>query len=108
MSEGGKTMKVFDLAEMVAYPYEERGKNVFYQAKEFKARVIELPPGGQMPACEMASYVIFCVLNGEADVSVKAEQVTIREKQCLITEPATLSMRTDNGIKLLGIQVVKT
>ena len=104
----GKAMKVFDLAQMAAYPYEERGKNVFYQVKEFKTRIIELPPGGQMPACEMASYVIFAVLSGEADVSVNTEQVTIREKQCLITEPATLSMKTANGVKLLGIQVVKT
>ena len=33
-------MKVFDFDEMVARPYEERDKNVFYQAKEFKVRII--------------------------------------------------------------------
>ncbi len=42
-------MKVFDLNEMTAAPYEQRGKNVFYQAKEFKTRIIELPPDGKMP-----------------------------------------------------------
>ena len=48
-------MKVFDLNEIAALPYEQRDKNVFYQTKEFKTRIIELPPGGEMPICEMAS-----------------------------------------------------
>ena len=100
-------MKIFDLAETAAFPYEEREKNVFYQTKEFKTRIIELPPGGQMPTCEMASHVIFFVLNGEARVTVNLESATLRENQCLITEPATLSMKTQSGVRLLGIQVAK-
>ena len=98
-------MKVFDLNKMAAFPYEQRGKNVFYQAKEFKTRIIELPPGGQMPECEMASNVIFYVLDGEARVTVNAETEAIKEKQCLITEPATISMRTETGVRLMGIQI---
>jgi len=100
-------MKVFDLNEMTAAPYEQRGKNVFYQAKEFKTRIIELPPGGQMPTCEMASHVIFYVLDGEARVTVNSESVILKEKQCLITEPATISMQTDNGVKIMGIQIAE-
>jgi len=100
-------MEVFDLATIPAYPYEEREKNVFYQATEFKTRIIDLPPNGQMPTCEMASYVVFYVMSGKVDVSVNLEKVTIGEKQCLITKPATLSMKTGNGAKLLGIQIVK-
>ena len=72
-------MKVFDLNEMTAAPYEQRGKNVFYQAKEFKTRIIELPPGGQMPTCEMASHVIFYVLDGEARVTVNTESVILKK-----------------------------
>ena len=100
-------MKVFDLNEMTAAPYEQRGKNVFYQAKEFKTRIIELPPGGQMPTCEMASHVIFYVLDGEARVTVNSESVILKKTQCLITEPATISMQTDNGVKIMGIQIGK-
>ena len=100
-------MQVFDVKEMVAYPYEERDKNVFYKAKEFKARIIELQAGEEMPTCEMDSYVIFYVIEGAAEVRVNQEKVSIKEGQCLITEPATLSMRTNNGVKLMGIQVVK-
>ena len=100
-------MKVFDLNEMTAAPYEQRGKNVFYQAKEFKTRIIELPPGGQMPTCEMASHVIFYVLDGEARVTVNSESVILKKNQCLITEPATISMQTDNGVKIMGIQIAE-
>lgn len=101
-------MKVFDLNEMKAFPYEQRDKNVFYQAQEFKARIVELPPGGGMPTCEMASHVIFYVLNGQVRVTVNSEIAELKEKQCFITEPATLSMRTENGVRLMGIQIVKT
>jgi len=101
-------MWVFDVKAMVAYPYEERDRNVFYKTKEFKARIIELPAGGDMPTCEMASYVIFYVIEGTAEVGVNQEKVNIKEGQCLITEPATLSMRTNDGVRIIGIQVVKS
>jgi len=100
-------MKVFDLNKMAAFPYEQREKNVFYQVKEFKTRIIELPPGGEMPICEMASHVIFYVLNGEVRVTVNLETAELKEKQCLITEPATLSMKTEKGVRLMGIQIAK-
>ena len=101
-------MKVFDLSEMKAFPYEERERNVFYQSKEFRTRIIELLPGGQMPTCEMASYVIFYVLDGKAEVTVNSETAVLKEKQCLITEPATISMMTESGARLMGVQIVKT
>lgn len=101
-------MQVFEIKEMGSHPYKEREKNIFYKAKEFKARIIELPPGGEMPTCEMASYVIFYVIEGEAEVNVNQEKANIKEGQCLITNPATLSMRTNDGVKIMGIQVVKS
>ena len=100
-------MKVFDLNEMAALPYEQREKNVFYQTKEFKTRIIELPPGGQIPTCEMASYVIFYVLDGEVKVTVNTELVILKKNQCLIAEPSTFSMQTENGVKIMGIQIAK-
>ena len=101
-------MQIFDLKAMVSYPYEERDKNVFYKAKEFKARIIELPQGGEIPTCEMASYVVFYVLEGEAEVKINQKKATIKEGQCLITEPATLSMKTKKGVKIMGIQIIKS
>ena len=101
-------MKIFDLDEMTAAPYEQREKNVFYQANEFKTRIIELPPGGQMPTCEMASHVIFYALDGEVKVTVNSESVILKKNQCLIAEPSTFSMQTENGVKLMGIQIAKS
>ena len=101
-------MKVFDLDKINVFPYEQREKNVFYQTKEFKTRIIELPPGGQMPTCEMASYVIFYILNGEVRVTVNSETVELKEKQCLIIEPATLSMKTISGVRIIGVQIQKS
>jgi quercetin dioxygenase-like cupin family protein len=93
---------------MNSYPYEERDKNVFYKAKEFKARIIELPPGGEMPTCEMLSYVIFYFIKGTAEAKVNQEKIILKEGQCLITEPAILSMKTQEGVKMMGIQIMKT
>ncbi len=100
-------MQVFDIKAMAVHPYEERDRNIFYKAKEFKARIIELPAGGEMPTCEMTSHVIFYFIEGAAEVMVNQEKVNIKEGQCLITEPATLSMKTNDGVKIMGIQVVK-
>ena len=101
-------MQVFNLKTMKSYPYEDRYKNVFYKAKEFKTRIIELPPGGEMPTCKMISYVIFYVIKGTVEVKVNQEKTILKEGQCLIVEPATLSMKTQNGVKMMGIQIMKT
>lgn len=100
-------MQIHDIKEMKSYPYAERDKNIFYKCKGFKARIIELPPGGKMPSCEMASYVIFYVIAGMAEVNVNHEKAAIKEGQCLISEPGTLSMETQGGVKILGIQIEK-
>jgi quercetin dioxygenase-like cupin family protein len=100
-------MQLFNLKTMKSYPYEERDKNVFYKAKEFKVRIIELPPGGEMPTCEMLSYVIFYFIKGTAEAKVNQEKIILKEGQCLITEPAILSMKTQEGVKMMGIQIMK-
>jgi len=101
-------MQVFNLKTMKSHPYEERDKNVFYKDKQFKARIIELPPDGEMPTCEMLSCVIFYVIKGTVEVRVNQEKTILKEGQCLITESATLSMKTQNGVKMMGIQIIKT
>jgi quercetin dioxygenase-like cupin family protein len=98
-------MHVFDLKEMKSFAYEERNKNVFYKAENFKIRIIELPPGGKMPSCEMSSYVIFNIIDGSVEVRVNQENAAIKEGQCLITAPATISMKTEEGVKIMGIQI---
>jgi len=100
-------MEMFDLKKIKAYPYAKRDKNILYSQNNFKVRIIELPPNGEMPTCKMDSYVIFYIFNGEVDIDINQEKKKFSEGQCLITEPATLSMRTKNGVKILGVQITQ-
>ena len=100
-------VEVYDLSSMESYPYEKREKCVLHQEREFKTRIVALEPGGTRPECEMSSHVIFLVLNGAVKVRVDAEEAALREAQCLITEPATASMRTGVGV-LLHIRLLQS
>jgi quercetin dioxygenase-like cupin family protein len=100
-------MEIFDIKTMESHPYAEREKNVFYKTSSFKVRIIELPPHGEMPSCKMDSYVMFYILKGEVDIDISQEKKILTEGQCFITEPATLSMRTKNGVKILGVQITQ-
>lgn len=98
-------MKVFDITDMEAYGYELRSKNVFHETPEFKMRVVDLPAGGSIPQCEMAFHVVFVCVEGEALVTVNGEETSLTPGKGLVTTPATVSMRSDTGAKLLGIQI---
>lgn len=98
-------MDTFDINDMEAQGYEQRSKNVFHQTPEFKMRVIDLAPGESIPLCEMASHVVFVCVHGKALVTVDGEGVSLTPAQGLVTEPALVSMRSDVGAKLLGIQI---
>ena len=100
-------MKIFNLKSMKSYSHGERDKNVFYKTDEFKARIIELPPGGKMPECKMDSYVIFNFIKGSAEITVDGKTQIVSEGECLITEPAILTMSTEKGVKIMGIQIDK-
>jgi hypothetical protein len=70
-------------------------------------RLISLGPVESMPKCDMTTYVIFVEIEGEAEVDVGTDRGAISRGQCLVSEPATLSMRTNAVVRLLGIQVAK-
>jgi len=98
-------MEIFDLAGMAAEPHERRNINVFYQSERFKTRIISLEAGGKIPECVMESYVMFLVIKGEVRLNKGAETATLRENHLFISEPATLSMESVEGARLLGIQI---
>ncbi len=104
VKKGGEKMQIFDLKEMEP---EERA-TVFYEADEFNSRLITLPSDGKIPPCDMDSYVLFYVIKGEVRVTVDGKEEILEEQECLVTEPATLSMKTEKGAKILGLQIAKT
>ena len=100
-------MQIFNLAEMPTFPYEERDKNVFYSTKEFKVRIIKLLSNEEIPKCEMDSFVIYYVLEGKAELSVNEDKSIIEAGMCIIIDPATFSLKTKDGVKIMGIQIKK-
>ena len=90
---------------MEAQKYENRGVNVFYQNELFKTRIIVLGAKEKIPECEMETYVMFYVVSGEVLLRRNGESSTLRENQLFITEPASLSMETTLGARLLGVQI---
>ncbi len=98
-------MKIFDLMNVEAESYENRGVNVFFQNDVFKTRVIVLEAGGIIPPCQMETFVMFYVVKGEVIVKKNEESSTLKENQVFITEPALLSMESVSGARLMGVQI---
>lgn len=98
-------MKIFDLMELDAEMHEKRAANVFFKNDIFKTRVIVLEPGGEIPECDMDGYVIFYVVKGKVVLRKNEETSILTENQVFITEPATLSMKSDRGARLMGVQI---
>jgi len=100
-------MRHFDITTAKTHGHTEREKDVLLQAPEFKLRVVDLAAGESIPRCDMPSYVVFVGIEGQAEVTVAGEKVSVSPGQVLVTEPATLSMSTTTGVRLLGIQIAR-
>lgn len=98
-------MKIFDLMNLKAEGYEKRNVNVFFENDLFKTRVIVLEPEQIIPECMMDSFVMFYVVKGEVLLRKNEESAVLKEGQVFITEPALLSMETNTGARLMGIQI---
>jgi quercetin dioxygenase-like cupin family protein len=99
-------MEIFDLNDSNVYLFEERDKNVLFQSGIFKVRLIQVEAGGEIPPCAMAMNVIFCVLQGEGVITVNESSNQVKSHFLIITSPATISMKSDEGMRVLGIQIV--
>jgi len=103
-------MKTIDLQSVSAYPYEQRDKNVLYQAETFKTRIIEQKEGEKLPPdepCEMETYVIFYIVWGRIRLNINDQYTEAGKDQCVISEPALYQMEALEQTKMLGIQIQK-
>jgi len=99
-------MEIFDLNEIRIYPFVEKERNVIFQSEAFKVRLIHLEAGGEIPPCTMTTNVLFCVLQGGGVITVNESSNQVKSHSLVITPPATISMKSEKGMKLLGIQIV--
>lgn len=100
-------MEIFDIKALQAFPFAERQKNVFFQANEFKMRIIELKKNEQLPDCQMSSHVIFLLLSGVVEVLVNNKKSLLNEGELLVSEPARFAMKAISPSRLVGIQIDK-
>ena len=98
-------MNIYDANIRGVEPVTGKRTAVLHQANNFKIRIVELPPGGNIPPCEMADSAMFHVLSGSANITVNSEIATVGEGQGIATGPATVSMTSKHGARLLGIQI---
>jgi len=98
-------LEIFDLNDIFVHPLEERDRNVLFQNETFKVRLIRLEAGGEIPPCRMATDVIFCVLQGKGIITVNDQSNQVKPHSLVIAPPATISMKSDKGMRLLGIQI---
>jgi len=54
----------------------------------------------------MAMNVIFCVLQRKGLITVNDQSNRVKPHSFIITSPGTIPMKNDEGMKLLGIQIV--
>jgi hypothetical protein len=63
--------------------------------------------GEEISPCAMAMNVIFCILQGKGLITVNDQSNQVKPHSLIITSPATISMKSDEGMKLLGIQITR-
>jgi len=100
-------MEIFDLNHILVHPFEERNRNVLFQNETFKIRLIQLEAGGEIVPCAMAMNVVFCVLQGQGIITVNGKTNEVKPHSLVVTPPATISMKSDEGMRVLGIQIVE-
>ena len=105
-SKNQQLIKVFDLNDIHVHPFEERERNVIFQSETFKVRLIQLEAGGEIPPCNMAMNVLFCILQGEGVIVVNEVSNQVKPHSLIITPPATISMKSEKGMRVLGIQIM--
>ncbi|MFO7814348.1 MAG: hypothetical protein R6V14_01190 [Halanaerobiales bacterium] len=98
-------MVTYNLKELETTEFEDNPQKVFYEGNNFTTRIIKLSAGSEIPDCEMSASVIFIVISGSVKVKVNNESSELNEGECLVTEPAPVSMQSEEGAKVMGIQI---
>ena len=96
-------MKLFNLSEIKFHP--EKDKNVLAENNKFKIRNIELECGEQIPECNMENWVLFYVRKGKGKIFINKKETIMAKESLVFTEPAMVSIKAKEAMKILGIIV---
>lgn len=101
-------MRIFDTNASGTEKDADKRTAVLYHATNFKIRIIQLPPGGSIPPCDMVDIVIFHVLSGSVEINSDGNTMPVKDGQGIVSEPSTISMSSKSGVRLLGIQIAQS
>ena len=101
-------MKIYSLEDIEPGVKEEKPQKVLYEGDNFTTRIIKLDSEGKIPDCDMSASVIFNIISGSVEIKVNGKTSKLNAGECLITEPATVSMKSEPGAKIMGIQIEKS
>jgi quercetin dioxygenase-like cupin family protein len=83
----------------------DKNKNVLAQTEKFKIRNIELEAGQQIPECNMENWVLFYVRKGKGKIFINKKETIMAKESLVFTEPAMVSIKAKEAMKILGIIV---
>ncbi|MHC1787472.1 MAG: AraC family ligand binding domain-containing protein [Christensenellales bacterium] len=98
-------MNIYDLTKLELDPNAGGNCGAFYQNDLINARLIVLKAGQKIPNARVDSYVLFYVVAGEVFLTCNEETVRLQENQVFISGPATLSLETAQGARLMGVRI---
>jgi len=101
------SMTLHQLDRIVRFDAASPAKTVFYEAGRLKAQVMGLEPGQRIPPCSMTHDVVFVVLEGEGEIIVDGERVSIRPSSWIFVpkESGTRSIETRAKMTILATQI---
>lgn len=101
------SMTLHQLDRIVRFDAASPAKTVFYEAGRLKAQVMGLEPGQRIPPCPMKHDVVFVILEGEGEVIVDGERVSVRPSSWIFvpSESATRSIEAATKMTILAMQV---
>jgi quercetin dioxygenase-like cupin family protein len=100
-------MQAFELGRLITFSRASHTKHVFFDSKIIKAQVMGLEPGQRIPPCSMDHDVVFLVIDGEGEVIVDGQSVSVRPTSWVHVpkERRTRSIEARTKMAVLAMQV---
>lgn len=102
-----ESMNLHQLDRIVRFDTAGPAKSVFFEVDRLKAQVMGLEPGQRIPPCSMDQDVVFVVLEGEGEIIVDGERVSVRPSSWIFVpkESGTRSIEARTKMTILATQI---
>jgi len=100
-------MDAYALDKLTTFSKESYTKHVFFELGKFRAQVMGLEAGQEIPPCRMEHDVIFVVLDGQGVILVDGEEQLVGKSALVFVpkERETRSIKAMTNMSLLAVQI---